>query len=162
MADMFIRFDGVDGESQQEGFKNWIELSSFTMSSAAAGSTAVGGGSGVGKVSIHGVSFSTVAGKHTPAISMKYFAGKHFPKVEVVFVKLTGNEGGAAEKYYHLTMEHVYVTSKSDGKSEGSLGSEQMSLTAETYEQEYWAQDEKGKLTSVGKTKYNEKTNVSS
>ncbi len=160
MASDFIKFSGVDGESQQKGMENWIEITSFSMSSATSGSTKVGGGSGVGKPSIHGVNFSTVAGKHTPAIAQKYFKGEHFDKVEVKFIKQAGAD--AAETYYHLTMEHVFVTSMQNGKGEGSLGSESMSLTAETYEQEYWAQDAKGKLTSVGKTKYNEKTNVSS
>jgi len=160
MADMFIRFDGVEGESQQKGLEKWIELQSFSMSSAAAGSTIVGGGSGVGKPSIHGVNFTTVAGKHTPAINKKYFEGQHFPVVEVKFVKQA--TGASAETYYHLKMERVFVTTMQNGKSDGSLGNESMSLTAETYEQEYWAQDGEGKLTSVGKTKYNEKTNESS
>ena len=160
MADMFIRFDGVDGESQQKGLEKWIELASFSMSSATSGSTKVGGGSGVGKPSIHGVSFSTVAGKHTPGIAKKYFEGKHFPVVEVKFIKQTG--AASAETYYHLRMENVFVTSMQNGKGEGSLGSESMSLTAETYEQEYWIQNADGTPTSVGKTKYNEKTNESS
>ena len=160
MADMFIRFDGVDGESEQKGMEKWIELGSFSMSSATAGSTKVGGGSGVGKPSIHGVNFSTVGGKHTPAIAQKYFKGEHFPIVEVKFIKQTGE--ASAETYYHLKMEKVFVTSMQNGKGEGSLPSESMSLTAETYEQEYFVQDAAGKLTSVGKTKYNEKTNVSS
>lgn len=152
---MFMKVSGVDGESEQTDFKNWIELSSFSMSSAAAGSTAIGGGAGVGKVSIHGVNGTTVAGKHTPTIAEKYFDGKHFDKVEVVFIKQTGDDTG--QKYYHLTMENVFFTSMQNSKGEGSLGSEAFSLTAESYEQEYWAQDKTGKLTSVGKTKYNEK-----
>lgn len=160
MADMFIRFDGVDGESQQKGMEKWIELKKYSMSSATAGSTVVGGGSGVGKPSIHGVSISTVAGKHTPAINQKYFKGEHFPVAEVKFIKQTGE--ASAETYYHLKMEKVFVTSMQNDKTEGSLGNEGISMTAETYEQEYWAQGADGKLTSVGKTKYNEKTNESS
>lgn len=154
-SDMFMKVSGVDGESEQEGYKNWIELTSFSMSSAAAGSTAIGTGAGVGKVSIHGVNGTTVAGKHTPTIAKKYFNGEHFDKVEIVFIKQTGDDAG--KEYYHLTMEHVFFTSIQNGKGEGSLGSESFSLTAESYEQEYWAQDSKGKLTSVGKTKYEEK-----
>ncbi len=154
-SDMFMKVSGVDGESKQTDYVNWIELESFSMSSAAAGSTAMGTGSGVGKVSIHGVNGSTIAGKHTPNIAKNYFNGKHFDKVEVVFIKQTGDDAG--KKYYHLTMESVFFTSMQNGKGNGSLGSESFSLTAESYEQEYWAQNEKGALTSVGKTKYIEK-----
>ena len=159
MADQFIKFDVVQGESEQKGFEKWIELSSFSMSSATPGSTAVGGGSGVGKPSIHGVSFTTVAGRHTPDIMKRYFEGKHFDKVEVKFIKQAGE--AAAETYYHMTMKHVFVTSMQAGKGEGSLGQESMSLTAEEYKQEYFAQGKDGKLTSVGSTTYNEKTGVS-
>lgn len=160
MADQFIKFQDVKGESQQKGFEDWIELSSFSMSSATSGSTSLGGGSGVGKPSIHGVSFSTVAGRHTPTIMKRYFEGKHFEKVEVKFIKQTGAD--AAETYYHLTMQHVFVTSMQAGKGEGSLGSESMSLTAESYKQEYFAQEKDGTIKSVGSTTYNEKTGVSS
>ena len=160
MADQFIKFDIVDGESQQEGMKDWIEIGSFSISSATSGSTNVGGGSGVGKPSIHGVSFTTVAGKHTPKIMKNYFEGKHFDEVKVVFIKQTGAD--KAEKYYELTMKHVFVTSMQLGKGEGSLGNESMSLTAEEYKQEYFSQAADGSITSVGSSTYNEKTGKSS
>ncbi len=160
MADQFIKFIGVEGESQQTGLKGWIELASFSMSSATSGSTNLGTGSGVGKPSIHGVNFSTVAGKHTPVIAQKYFKGEHFTTVEVKFIKQTGKD--SAETYYHLTMTNVFVTSMQAGKGEGSLGSESMSLTAESYKQEYFAQEKDGTIKSVGSTTYNEKTNTSS
>lgn len=159
-SDMFMKVSGVDGESKQKGLENWIEITSFSMSSATPGSTAIGGGSGVGKPSIHGVSVSTSAGKHTPNINLKYFKGEHFDKVEIKFIKQTGQDA-AAETYYHLTMDHVFFTSNQMSKGQGSLGSEGMNVTAEKYKQEYWVQDEKGKLTSVGSTIYNEKTGES-
>lgn len=160
MADQLIKFDIVDGESQLNEHKNWIEISSFSISSATPGSTMVGGGSGVGKPSIHGVSFTTVAGKHTPKIMKNYFEGKHFDEVKVHFVKQSGKD--AVEKYYEMTMKHVFVTSMSLSKGEGSLGQEAMSLTAEEYKQEYFEQNEKGVINSIGSSTYNEKTGKSS
>ena len=157
-TDMYIRFDGVDGESTQKGLEKWIELGSYAMSSRTEQSTELGEGSGVGKVTIDGVSFHTVTGRHTPQIFTKMCSGNHFPVVEIKFLKQTGAE--AAETYYHLKMEKVFVTSNSVSKSPGSLPGEGLHLTAETYEQEYWVQGGDGGLNSVGKTKYNSKTNV--
>ena len=156
---MYIKFDGVEGESQQEGFVGWIEISDFNMTSSAPPSTDLGGGSGVGKPTIHGVSFKTTSGRHTPQINKKYFDGKHFTNVQVVFLKQTGD--AQAQKYYELTMDHVFVTSMGNGKSEGSLGSESITLLAETYKQEYWAQASDGSITSVGSTSYNTKKGLS-
>lgn len=160
MAEQFIKFNSVDGESTQTGVEKWIEISNFSLSSSTPGSTALGGGSGVGKPVMHGASFGTVAGRHTPLLNQKYFKGEHFDTVEVKYLKQTGDDAG--KTYYHLTMKHVFITSMGNSKGEGSLGFETITLTAEEYTQEYWAQDNKGKLTSVGKTTYNEKTGKSS
>lgn len=130
------------------------------MSTSAPPSTDLGGGSGVGKPTIHGVSYQTAAGRHTPQINKNYYQGTHFTTVQVVFLKQTGGE--SAEKYYELTMQHVFVSSISNAKSEGSLGSEAITLLAEEYKQEYFSQGPDGGLTSVGSTNYNAKTNVSS
>lgn len=159
MAEQFIKFDGVEGESKFEQAPGWIEISNFSLSSSTPGSTALGGGSGVGKPVMHGASFGTVAGRHTPLLNKKYFEGKHFDKVEVKYFKQTGED--TPKVYYHLTMEHVFITSMGNSKGEGSLGFETITLTAEKYTQEYWAQNEKGILSSVGKTTYEEKTGKS-
>jgi type VI secretion system secreted protein Hcp len=158
-ASMYVKFDGVEGESMQEGYEGWIEISNFQMSSSAPPSTDLGGGSGVGKPTIHGVSYTTVAGRQTPQINKNYYEGTHFPTVQVVFLKQTGNS--VPEKYYELTMSHVFVMSISNSKSEGALGSESISLKAEQYKQEYFVQSAGGDLTSVGSTQYNAKTGKS-
>ena len=100
MASMFIKFDGVDGESEQEGFVGCIEIADYNMNSSAPPSDALGSGSAVQKPTIHGVSFRTSAGRHTPQLNMKYYMGEHFNTVTVTFIKQAG--GASAEKYYEL------------------------------------------------------------
>lgn len=158
-ADMFIKFDGVTGESQQKGFEGWIEIVHSDMSSSAPVSTGTTGGSGTGKPTVHGYSFSAIAGRHTPDINKRYFEGKHFPKVEVKYVKQTGD--ATAQTYYHLTMENVFVGNISSSKATNSDANESFQLHAEKYTQEYFAQDSAGALKSVGSTSYNQKTNES-
>jgi type VI protein secretion system component Hcp len=160
MPEQFIKFDGVDGESQMKGVEKWIEISNFSLSSSTPGSTGKGGGSGVGKPVMHGASFGTTAGRHSPLLNKKYFEGQHFKKVEVKYLKQASS--AQPEMYYYLIMDHVFITSIGNSKGEGSLGYETITLTAEIYKQEYFAQDEKGQLKSVGSTTYNEKTGVSS
>lgn len=157
---MFVKFDGVDGESQQAGYEGWIEISDYNMTSSAPPSTDLGTGSGVAKPTIHGVSFKTTSGRHTPQINKKYYEGTHYSTVQVVFLKMTG--AASAEKYFEMTMSHVFVTSIGNGKSADSLGTESITLLAEEYKQEYFSQDSAGVLTSVGSTTYNTKTNESS
>lgn len=160
MADTFIKFAGVDGESQQEGYKNWIEINDWSVSAFAAHSADVGGGSGVGKPTYQPVTISTVAGKHSPKLYEKFNRGQHFDTVEVVSLKMTGNN--KAEVFYHCTMKNVFITGMSYSRFTDSQGSESISFKFEEIKQEYWTQDSKGKLTSVGSMTYNNKTNVSS
>lgn len=159
MADTFIKFDGVDGESQQEGYKNWIEISDWSVSAFAAHSSDVGGGSGVGKPSYQPVTVNAVAGKHSPLLYKKFNEGKHFDLVEVISLKQTGSD--KAEKFYHCTMKHVFITGMAYTRFTDTQGSESISFKFEEIKQEYWTQDSKGKLTSVGSMTYNNKTNKS-
>ena len=160
MADTFIKFDGVDGESEQSGHEKWIEISGCSMDASTPGGMDEGSGAGVGKATIHGVSFTCKAGRHSPHLEKKFYEGTHFANATVHFLKQAGGEAG--EKYFELTMQKVFITSMSSSKGEGSLGIESITLTAEDYTREYFAQDGSGALTSVGSTKYNNKTGVSS
>jgi type VI secretion system secreted protein Hcp len=52
-ADMFLKIDGIEGESPDDKHKNEIQLLSFSWGATQPGSAAHGGGGGVGKVQIH-------------------------------------------------------------------------------------------------------------
>jgi len=57
-ADMFLKIDGIEGESTDSKHKNEIELQSFSWGATQPGSAGHGGGAGVGKVQVHDFSFS--------------------------------------------------------------------------------------------------------
>jgi type VI protein secretion system component Hcp len=156
MADIFIQFDGITGESIDTKHNAWIEASSFTEGLSAPGSTGLGTGGAVGKPSFMPFGFTTIQGKHTINIKTKMFAGQHFDKVKVSFVKTTG-DNTISQDYYTIEMEHVFVTSYSLGKSENSLGHESYSIEAEKATWEYFSQGADGKLTSVGTSSYDQK-----
>jgi type VI secretion system secreted protein Hcp len=155
MADVVIKFDGITGESQMTDHVGWIECSNFSEGLSAPGSTGLGTGGAVGKPSFHPFTFSTISGKHTVDIKNKVFSGKHFDKVEVHYMKQTGDN--TVKPYTTIVMEHVFVTGLSSGKSEGSLAFESWALEAEKATWEYFGQDSQGKLTSVGTSSYDQK-----
>ena len=59
---MFLKIDGIDGESQDDKHKDEIQIQSFSFGASNAGSGGVGTGSGSGKVSVqrHASSPNTV------------------------------------------------------------------------------------------------------
>ena len=158
-ADIFIKIDGITGESQDDKHTDWIEVASFTEGLSAPGSTGLGTGGAVGKPSFQPFGFATVQGKHTIDIKNKVFSGKHFDKVDVAFTKATG-DGTTGQEYYTVKMEHVFVTSYSLSKGNDSVAYETFTIEAEKAEWEYKAQGSDGQLTSVGTSSYDQKKAV--
>ncbi|EPC4310549.1 type VI secretion system tube protein Hcp, partial [Cronobacter sakazakii] len=48
--DMFLKVEGVTGESKDANHSSWIDVLSFNWGAAQPGNMAVGGGGGAGKV----------------------------------------------------------------------------------------------------------------
>jgi type VI secretion system Hcp family effector len=160
MADILIKFsNGIVGESTVAKHENWIEISSFSEGLSSPGSTSSGTGSSAGKSNLSNFNFSAVEGAHTVDIIKKGTSGKHFDTVEVHYLKQTGAEGGA-EVYRSVLMTEVYITGWNASRSENSTGYESFSMEAATAKWEYFAQDDKGILTSKGQAKYDQKTGV--
>ena len=47
--DMFMRIEGVNGESKDANHKDWTDIKSFTWGAEQPGSMNTGGGGGAGK-----------------------------------------------------------------------------------------------------------------
>jgi len=148
-ADMFLKIDGIEGESTDSKHKNEIELQSFSWGATQPGSAGHGGGAGVGKVQVHDFSFSKFFDKASPKLFEYCVTGKHTPKVVMTCRKA----GGEQQEYLKVTMSEVIISSIHESGSEGSsLPSEQIALNFSKIEIEYKPQDEKGNLGGVVKS----------
>src|SRR5215472_8390845 len=122
-ADMFLKIDGVEGESPDGKHKGEIELLSFSYGATQPGSAGHGGGSGIGKVQVQDFHFSKYLDKASPKLFEFCATGKHTPKVVLTCRKAGGD----------------------------SLPTESVTLNFSKIEIEYKGQDEKGNLTGVVK-----------
>lgn len=88
-VDGYLKIDGIEGESQDDKHKDWIEISSFN---APITSGNIGGGAGRGKVRPTGGEITVT--KHTDAASPKLYEalhnGTHIPKVIIELTRPTG------------------------------------------------------------------------
>lgn len=48
--DLFLKIEGITGESQDSNHKGWINIDSFTWGASQPGNMSIGGGGGAGKV----------------------------------------------------------------------------------------------------------------
>jgi hypothetical protein len=55
-VDMFLKLDGIDGESIKTGFEKWIEISSFSNGVSNHALVSHGTGSGAGKADVSSIS----------------------------------------------------------------------------------------------------------
>jgi len=147
-ADMFLKIDGVEGESPDGKHKGEIELLSFSYGATQPGSAGHGGGSGIGKVQVQDFHFSKYLDKASPKLFEFCATGKHTPKVVLTCRKA----GGEQQEYLKLTLSEVIVSSiQNSGSGGDSLPTESVTLNFSKIEIEYKGQDEKGNLTGVVK-----------
>lgn len=105
-VDMYLKVDGVTGESADSNHKNWIDIQSFNWGASQPGNMAVGGGGGAGKVQFSDLAVQAFIDKGTPAIMKFCASGKHVNSVELSVCKA----GGQKVEYTRVVLEDVLVT----------------------------------------------------
>ncbi|HEX9161420.1 MAG TPA: type VI secretion system tube protein Hcp [Thermoanaerobaculia bacterium] len=81
-SDIFLKVDGVPGESKAPGHEGWIEISSFSF--GVTQPTSVGSATTTGsKTPVHDLSFTHVVDKASPILMNAALTGQHFPNVTI-------------------------------------------------------------------------------
>lgn len=151
-SDYFLKLDGIDGESQQEGHKSEIELESWSFGESNHGTFSAGGGGGAGKVSMQDFHFVMRINKASPKLFEACATGKHIPKA-----KLTCRKAGESQQeFYKVNFTDILVSSYQTGGHGGSdvLPMDQISLNFSKIEMEYAEQGADGKLKAGVKAGY--------
>jgi type VI secretion system secreted protein Hcp len=113
--DMFIKIDGIEGESKDKAHRNEIEILSFSW--GASNPTTIGtstGGAGAGKVSISSFNFMDHVQKSSPLLFLATARGQ---AIESAIVSV--RKAGASADFYKATLSPVFVESVQHSGSEG-------------------------------------------
>lgn len=140
-VDMFMRVEGVNGESKDSNHKDWSDIRSFAWGATQPGNMVSGGGGGVGKASFNDLQVVARIDKAAPSVLKNCASGKHLSKVEVSICKA----GGSQIEYTRITLDEVLVTSvqySADPETESVLV--QYGFQAAKVKQQYWEQTDKG------------------
>jgi len=155
-GDMFLKLEGIEGESADDKKKNHIEIQSFTLGGANSGSLASATGGGTSKVSLQDAHFTKTIDKSSPNLFGALTVGRHIDKA-TVFVR---KAGGDPKDYFTMTMTPCYVSSYSiSGHEGGGMPNESFSLNYDKIEFEYKTQDDKGNLGAAIKAGWQTSTN---
>lgn len=113
--DMFLKLDGIEGESKDSKHPGEIQIESFSWAMSQTGGFSTGGGGGAGKVRIQDISFTTFVDKATAPLMYHCASGKHIPS-GLVTVRKAGEK---PLEYLKIKLTDILVSSVQTGGSRG-------------------------------------------
>lgn len=126
--DVYLRMDGISGESQDEQHKGWIEATSVHWSTQQPrGATAsTGGGHTAERVQMADILVGKLADLSSPVLSQTCAMGRTLPKAKIEIMR--ADQLGTRLKYFEIELENVLIGMVSSGVRPGSVMSEHINL----------------------------------
>ena len=109
-VDMFLKIDGIDGDSTDKKHKGEIELLSFSWGLSNTGSSSSGGGGGAGKVVVQDFSIVAAMSSSSPQMMEKCCRGEHIPSVS-----LTLATKETKQEYLKIKLSDVLISGYNTG-----------------------------------------------
>jgi type VI secretion system secreted protein Hcp len=113
-VDMFLKIDGIPGESTDAKFQKQIVLDSFSWGETNTGAHGQGSGAGAGKVSMQDFHFTAKVSVASPKLMLACATGQHI-KDAVMSVRRAGEQKEAGAVFLTYTFQGVVVTSVQEG-----------------------------------------------
>lgn len=126
--DVYLQIEGVKGESQDDGHRDWIECDSVNWGvlQPRSATSSTGGGHTAERAELQEVSFRKVADIATPVLLQTCAAGRTIPKAKFEFMRADGQ--GKPIRYFSIELENVLIGAITPGIEAGSILSEYVSL----------------------------------
>ena len=160
-VDMYIKFDGVDGESKDDKHDKWIDVLSMQWNNVSNRSIAARPrrdvrprrGDRAGDAEIKSLTLTKYYDAASVSLMKACAEGKHIPRV---LVELTPSEGEPVN-YLKVELENVYVSSYNLSGGSGSVPTESVTLNFAKFEYAYIEEDQRGKTDSSWKVEEGER-----
>ena len=108
-VDLFLKIDGIPGESRDDKHRDEIDLLSFSWGESNAAAHVSAGGGSAGKVSMQDFHFTARVSKATPKLMLACASGQHIASAVMTARQSSGEGGGFEFLFYKLT--NVLVSS---------------------------------------------------
>lgn len=140
-VDMFIKIDGLPGESIDKTHKDEIDVLAWSFGMSQSGTFHSGSGGGAGKVNVQDLSFTKYIDKSSPDLMLLCCNGGHIKDAVLVVRKA----GTTPLEYVKFTMTTCMVSSVSTGGSGGEDRlTENVTLNFAKFQVDYVEQTQKG------------------
>lgn len=105
-VDIFLKIDGIDGESSDAKHKGEIEIESFSWGASAPGTAGPGGGGSAGRVTMEDFSFTTPVTRASPKLFLACVERRRI-KTALLSVR---RSGGQQHDFLKVTMSDVQIS----------------------------------------------------
>jgi type VI secretion system secreted protein Hcp len=105
---VYVKFDGIDGEAQDDNHKKWIDVLSVDWGAHKPGGGATGQSRRRGAAVVEDVTLTLEYEKAAPKLQEKCLTGEIIKKVEI---ELTSTYGGARATYLKYELKNVMISS---------------------------------------------------
>jgi type VI secretion system secreted protein Hcp len=139
-ADIFLKIEGISGESQDALHEGEIDIASWNWKVQQDARYFSGSGGGSPKATANDLEVVHAVDRASPGLMSACFLGRRFSKA-VLTLRKSG--GGAPLDFFKITMDDVLVTSVTPFSS-WDTHFEQVSLSFSKIKQEYLIQHETG------------------
>jgi type VI secretion system secreted protein Hcp len=140
-VDMFLKIDGIKGESADAKHKGEIEVLSWSWGMSQTGTTHMGTGGGAGKVNVQDVTITKYVDRATPILLKHCVTGIHIKEALLTVRKA----GGKPLEYVKIKMTGALVSGlHTGGTGKDERLTEQLTLNFSAFEVDYVPQKEDG------------------
>jgi len=126
--DVYLQIEGIKGESQDAGHKDWIECDSvhWSIHQPKSATASTGGGHTAERAELEEITLSKSSDLSSPILMQHCAMGKTITRAKLEFMRADGN--GQPVKYFEIELENVLIGSISRGIAAGTILGEHMAL----------------------------------
>lgn len=127
-SDAYLKIEGVNGESEDERHRGWLEVSNvlYAVHQPRAGALSTAGGHTTGRADLFPINFTKLADIASPVLLQTCAAGKTIPKAQFEFMRADGE--GKPIPYFRIELENILIANITPDSGEGGLIVERVQL----------------------------------
>jgi len=155
--DMFLKIEGIEGESLDATHKNEIEVLTWNWESLQHSNMHSGSGGGAGKATVEDFNFSHYVDKSSPNLLNFCLSGKHIKNIDFVIRKA----GGDPLEYLTIKFSDAIITrvSLSGNASNDDRPVEEVTFSFTKFTEDYVIQNAEGNKSGIISASYDIKAN---
>ncbi len=144
MIDAYLKIEGINGESEDDRHKNWIEVSNvlYAIHQPRAETVSTAGGLTSGRAELHPITFQKLADIASPVLLQTCAAGKTIAKGTFEFMR--ADSDGKPIPYFKIELENLMIANISPDSGNGGVIQERVQLAYAKIKWNYTRQSIRG------------------